>query len=122
MFEHVVAAASVTNDEKPYGVRIDSGGHSLRADEPGMHEHVFVLGAEMLQNYPGYPDHWDEQDHNEVPFQFHYSGPGLMFDMPEPMVELFVRDIRDGIAGTAVKRPSRSAPSTSRGSRPAWSG
>jgi phosphotriesterase-related protein len=26
-----------------------------------MHEHVFVLGAEMLQNYPGYPDHWDEQ-------------------------------------------------------------
>ena len=26
-----------------------------------MHEHVFVLGAEILQNYPGYPDHRDEQ-------------------------------------------------------------
>jgi putative redox protein len=29
-----VAAASVTSDERPYGVRIDSGGHALRGDEP----------------------------------------------------------------------------------------
>jgi hypothetical protein len=29
-----VAVASVTNEEKPYGVRIDSGGHALRGDEP----------------------------------------------------------------------------------------
>jgi putative redox protein len=31
-----VAAASVTAEEKPYGVRIDSG-HSLRGDEPVSH-------------------------------------------------------------------------------------
>jgi putative redox protein len=29
-----VAVASVTSDEKPYGVRIDSDGHALRGDEP----------------------------------------------------------------------------------------
>ena len=29
-----VAAASVSGEEKPYGVRIDSGGHALRGDEP----------------------------------------------------------------------------------------
>lgn len=25
-----------------------------------MHEHVFVLGEEMRQNYPDYPNVWDE--------------------------------------------------------------
>jgi putative redox protein len=32
-----VATASVTSEEKPYGVRIDSGGHALRGDEPVAH-------------------------------------------------------------------------------------
>ncbi len=32
-----VAAASVTSEERPYGVRIDSGGHALRGDEPVSH-------------------------------------------------------------------------------------
>ena len=32
-----VAAASVTGGETPYGVRIDSGGHALRGDEPVAH-------------------------------------------------------------------------------------
>jgi putative redox protein len=32
-----VAAASVTSDETPYGVRIESGGHMLRGDEPASH-------------------------------------------------------------------------------------
>ena len=122
-----------------------------------MHEHVFVLGTEMQQNYDGYPNVWDEQariddavarleeckgrgidtivdptviglgryipriqviaerveinivaatgvyTYNEIPFQFHYTGPGLLFDVPEPMTELFVKDIREGIAGTGVK-------------------
>lgn len=122
-----------------------------------MHEHVFVLGEEMRQNYPDYPNRWDEDarvadaveklkqcksrgidtivdptviglgryipriqrineqvdiniiaatglyTYNEIPFQFHYTGPGLLFDRPEPMVELFVGDIREGIAGTQVK-------------------
>ena len=37
MLKHVVAAAFVANDEKPYGVSIESGGHGLRADEPAQH-------------------------------------------------------------------------------------
>jgi phosphotriesterase-related protein len=118
-----------------------------------MHEHVFVLGTEVRDNYPGFPDRWDEdvrvQDavskltamtqrgidtivdptviglgrylpriqrinalvevnivvatgiytYNDVPFQFHYPTP----DGGEPMVDLFVRDIREGIADTGVK-------------------
>jgi phosphotriesterase-related protein len=122
-----------------------------------MHEHVFVLGDEIRQNYPDYPSTWDEEarvadaitqlrqcksrgidtivdptviglgrylpriqrinqqvdinivvatgiyTYNDVPFQFHRTGPGLRFDSPEPMVELFTRDIREGVADTGVK-------------------
>jgi phosphotriesterase-related protein len=57
-----------------------------------MHEHVFVLGAEFRQNYPGFPDQWNEQ-----------ACPGLLFDVAEPMVELFFKDIREGIGDTGVK-------------------
>ena len=32
--DHTIATATVTGAEKPYGVRIDAGGHALRADEP----------------------------------------------------------------------------------------
>ena len=32
--EHTIATATVTSEEKPYGVRIDAGGHVLRGDEP----------------------------------------------------------------------------------------
>ena len=118
------------------------------------HEHVFVVGEEMRQNYQ---KDWDEEEkiaqavrdlnelkslgidsildptviglgryipriqriaeqtdlnivvatgvytYNEVPFQFHFSGPGLLFDQPEPMTELFISDIENGIAGTGVK-------------------
>lgn len=41
--------------------------------------------------------------YNDIPFQFQYTGPGLLFDVAEPLTELFVSDIRDGIAGTGVK-------------------
>src|ERR1700704_4104542 len=122
-----------------------------------MHEHVFVLGEELRQNYPDYPEPWDEEvrvadavakltevksrgistivdptviglgryiprivrineqvdlniivatgiyTYTDIPFQFHYTGPGLVFAGPEPMVELFVKDIREGIAGTGVR-------------------
>ena len=30
----IVASAPVTSEDKPYGVRIDAGGHALRGDEP----------------------------------------------------------------------------------------
>lgn len=41
--------------------------------------------------------------YNEIPFQFHYTGPGLLFDVPEPMTELFVKDLTEGIADTGVR-------------------
>lgn len=132
-------------------VDVDSLGRVL------MHEHVFTLGTEIRQNYPCYPDRWDEEirvadaiakltecasrgistivdptviglgryipriqrinaevdinivvatgiyTYHDVPMQFHFTGPGRVFDVPDPMVELFVNDIRDGIADTGVK-------------------
>jgi phosphotriesterase-related protein len=119
-----------------------------------MHEHVFVLNTEVLQNWGSY---WDEEarvadavaklralkeagvdtivdptviglgryiprvqrvaaqvdlnivvatgvyTYDDVPFYFHYRGPGTMLDGPEPMVEFFVRDITEGIADTGVR-------------------
>lgn len=41
--------------------------------------------------------------YNDVPFYFHYRGPGTLLDGPEPMVEMFVKDVTEGIAGTGVK-------------------
>lgn len=125
-----------------------------------MHEHVFVLSADVQQNYP---DEWgDEQarvtdavqkltalagqgvrtivdptviglgryipriqriaeqvpdlnivvatgcyTYDDVPFFFHHRGPALSevagTEVPDPMVDMFVGDIEDGIAGTGVK-------------------
>ncbi|MGI8711326.1 MAG: phosphotriesterase family protein, partial [Acidimicrobiales bacterium] len=45
--------------------------------------------------------------YDEVPFFFHHRGPALNAalgtEVPDPMVDLFVGDITDGIAGTGVK-------------------
>lgn len=45
--------------------------------------------------------------YNEAPSFFNYRGPALTealgVDVPEPMVDMFVGDIRDGIAGTGVR-------------------
>ncbi|WP_039803122.1 phosphotriesterase family protein [Nocardia araoensis] len=45
--------------------------------------------------------------YGDVPFFFHYRGPALNeivgAQVPDPMVDMFVGDIRDGIAGTGVK-------------------
>jgi len=32
--DHTIATATVTSEETPYGVRINTGGHALRGDEP----------------------------------------------------------------------------------------
>jgi phosphotriesterase-related protein len=120
-----------------------------------MHEHVFVLSTEHVQNYGD--TWWDEEArvadaiakltalrakgittivdptvwgigryipriqrineqvdlniivatglyrYEELPHQYHYRGPGLLLDIPEPMVTDFTRDIVEGIAGTGVK-------------------
>lgn len=120
-----------------------------------MHEHVFFLSTEHVQNYgTGW---WDEEvrvadaigklrslaakgistivdptvwglgryiprikriaeqtdlniivatglySYDELPQQYEYRGPGLLMDVPEPMVGDFTRDIVQGIADTGVK-------------------
>ncbi len=40
---------------------------------------------------------------DEVPHQYEFRGPGQLWDVPEPMVGDFVRDLTEGIAGTGVK-------------------
>ncbi|TDE57404.1 phosphotriesterase [Nonomuraea mesophila] len=39
----------------------------------------------------------------ELPHQYEHRGPGLFLDMPDPMIDDFVRDLTEGIAGTGVK-------------------
>jgi len=41
--------------------------------------------------------------YNDVPMYFHFRGPGTVLEGPELMVDMFVRDIQEGIAGTGVK-------------------
>lgn len=45
--------------------------------------------------------------YDSIPFHFRYRGPGLAAvlgtDVPDPMVDMFVRDVTEGIAGTGVK-------------------
>jgi phosphotriesterase-related protein len=40
---------------------------------------------------------------NVLPAYFRFHGPGRMIDRSDPLIELFVRDIRDGIAGGKVR-------------------
>ncbi|HTF52842.1 MAG TPA: phosphotriesterase-related protein [Pseudonocardia sp.] len=120
-----------------------------------MHEHVFVLTPDVMQNY-GH-EWWDEDvrvadaikklgklkaagvdtivdptvvglgryiprvqrinaevginivaatglyTFDAIPHFFDYRGPGTLLGGPEPMTEMFVSDIREGISGTDVK-------------------
>jgi len=120
-----------------------------------MHEHIFVLSTEIMQNFP---EQWGDEDarianavarmnelkargvdtvvdltviglgryipriqriaaqtdiniivatgvytFNNLPLYFHYQGPGTELGGPEFMVDMFVRDITEGIADTGVK-------------------
>jgi phosphotriesterase-related protein len=120
-----------------------------------MHEHVFVLDTEILQNYP---EEWGSEDqrvadaikrlnelksrgvdtivdltviglgryiprirqiaqktkinivvatgiytYHEAPLYFHFRGPGTVLGGPELIVDMFVRDIKEGIADTGIK-------------------
>jgi phosphotriesterase-related protein len=40
---------------------------------------------------------------NVLPTYFDFHGPGKLISGPDPLVELFVRDIEEGIAGTRVR-------------------
>lgn len=120
-----------------------------------MHEHVFVLSTEIMQNFP---EPWGEEErrvadavtrlnelksrgvdsivdltviglgryipriqrvaaqtdiniivatgvytYNDVPMYFQFRGTGTTLGGPEMMVDMFVKDIEEGIAGTGVK-------------------
>ena len=124
-----------------------------------MHEHIFVLNADIQQNYP---TEWGNEDervadavaklqelagrgvrtivdptviglgryipriqriaeqvdlniivatgcytYHDLPFFFHYRGPALNeatgTEVPDPMVDMFVGDLEEGIAGTGVR-------------------
>jgi phosphotriesterase-related protein len=41
--------------------------------------------------------------YNEVPMYFHFRGPGTILGGPEPMVDVFVREIGQGIGETGVR-------------------
>ena len=41
--------------------------------------------------------------YNDVPMFFHFRGPGTVMGGPEPMVEIFIREIREGVADTGVR-------------------
>ena len=41
--------------------------------------------------------------YEELPQQYAYRGPGLLFDVPEPMITDFTRDIAEGIGTSGVK-------------------
>ena len=119
-----------------------------------MHEHVFVLNAELMVNYPElFPEDQmvaravevltEVQEtgvdtfvdlsvmgtgrnvpvlqriaqqvdlnilaatgwytYHEAPVFAQLNGPGRLFDGPDPLTEMFVRDIRDGISSTWVR-------------------
>lgn len=120
-----------------------------------MHEHVFIMTTEIMENYP---EDWGDEaqreadavkrlndlkaagvdtivdltviglgryipriarvaaqtdlnivvatglyTYNDVPFRFHFQGPGTQLDGPEIMTDMFVRDIEEGIADTGIK-------------------
>ncbi len=41
--------------------------------------------------------------YHDVPMYFHFRGPGTILGGPEPMVDLFVREVREGIGETGVR-------------------
>ncbi len=41
--------------------------------------------------------------YNDVPMFFHFRGPGTVMGGPEPMTDLFIREIQEGIGDTGVR-------------------
>ena len=52
--------------------------------------------------------------YNDVPMYFHFRGPGTILGGPEPMTELFVREIVRASVTPGCGRRSSSAPPTGR--------
>lgn len=41
--------------------------------------------------------------YDSLPMPFHFQGPGCEFEMPEPLIDMFVNDIENGIGDTKVR-------------------
>ena len=138
--------------------KVETARGSIESSQLGvtlMHEHVFVLSTEIMQNFPAT---WGDEEtrvadaitrlnelksrgvdsivdltviglgrylprikrvaaatdlnivvatgvytYNDVPMYFHFQGPGTTLGGPELMIDMFVKDIEEGVAGTGVK-------------------
>ncbi len=64
--------------------------------------------------------------YDDVPFFFHYRGPALDAivgaEVPDPMVDMFVKDIEEGIADTGVRAGLLKCAIDHQGPRPVSSG
>src|SRR5207248_7830249 len=96
--EHVPAAIRRLRELKDAGIRtivdptvIGLGRYIPRIQRVAAEVDLNIVAATGLYTY------------NDVPHYLHYRGPGTLLDGPEPLVEMFVQDITEGIAGTRVK-------------------
>ncbi len=96
--ERVEDAVAKLNDLKQHGVAtivdptvIGLGRYIPRIQEVAAQTSLNIVAATGLYTY------------NDVPFYFHFRGPGTLLGGPEVLVEMFVEDITQGIAGTGVK-------------------
>lgn len=96
--ERVADAVAKLNELKSRGVDtlvdptvIGLGRHIPRIERVARQTKLNIVAATGLYTY------------NELPFYFHLRGPGTPLDGPEVMVDMFVKDITEGIAGTGVK-------------------
>lgn len=63
-------------------------------------QRIQAVAAESPLNIVVATGYYTQKD---LPAYFHNHGPNLYADIPEPLVDMFVGDIRDGISGTGVK-------------------
>jgi phosphotriesterase-related protein len=96
--ERVDDAVAKLNDLKQHGVDtivdptvIGLGRYIPRIQRVAAQTSLNIVAATGLYTY------------NDVPFYFHFRGPGTLLDGPEVLVDMFVEDITQGIAGTGVK-------------------
>ena len=68
-----------------------------------MHEHVFVATPEVALTDLNIVVATGLYVLNDILQPFYYSGPGTVLGGPEPLIDLFVSDIEEGIAGTGIK-------------------
>jgi len=96
--ERVNDAVAKLNDLKKHGVDtivdptvIGLGRYIPRIQQVAAQTSLNIVAATGLYTY------------DDVPFYFHFRGPGTLLDGPEVLVDMFVEDITQGIAGTGVK-------------------